>query len=64
MRENNLLHSKRKNKITKTLESRMVLHRFMCHQFGYQTLREILDRLKYLSDQLDKNKAAILPRGY
>ena len=28
-----------------TLESRMVLHRFMCNQFGYQNLREILNRL-------------------
>ena len=28
-----------------TLESRMVLHRFMCKQFGYQNLREILNRL-------------------
>ncbi len=27
------------------LEKRMVLHRFMCDQFGYKTLREMLNRL-------------------
>ena len=46
-----------------TLESRMVLHRFMCNQFGYQTLREILDRLKYLSDQLDKKQGSDFAQG-
>ena len=28
-----------------TLEKRMVLHRFMCDQFGYKNLREMLSRL-------------------
>ncbi|WP_424947583.1 DEAD/DEAH box helicase family protein [Candidatus Spongiihabitans sp.] len=37
------------------LESRMVLHRFMCNQFGYKNLREMLNRLEGVQDGLAEN---------
>ena len=37
----------------KNLESRMVLHRFMCKQFGDPSLRAMLNRFDDISDQLD-----------
>ena len=35
------------------LEKRMVLHPFMCNQFDYKSLREMLDSVDNISDQLD-----------
>ena len=40
----------RKPRIPASLESRMVLHGFMCDQFGYQSLRDMLTRLSGLPD--------------
>ena len=37
------------------LEKRMVLHRFMCNQFGYQNLRKMLSRLEGVQDGLAEN---------
>ena len=37
------------------LEKKMVLHRFMCNQFGYPNLREMLNRLKGVQDGLAEN---------
>ncbi len=45
------------------LESRMVLHRFMCGQFGHKNLREMLDRLAGLSDQLDESYCSTFAQG-
>lgn len=41
-----------------TLESRMVLHRFMCNQFGFANFREMLNQLADLSDQLDRQQGS------
>ena len=37
------------------LESRLVLHRFMCNQFGYQNLRKMLKPLEGVQDGLAEN---------
>ena len=46
-----------------TLESRMVLHRFMCGQLGYKNLRDILNRLDDLSDQLNEKQGSSFAQG-
>ena len=43
-----------------TLESRMVLHRFMCHQFGYKALRSMLKHLKDEPEQLDESRGSLI----
>ncbi len=40
------------------LEKRMVLHRFMCSQFGYKNLREMSEKLVGALNQLDGNESS------
>jgi len=49
---------KRKSRSKKNLESRMVLHSFMCSQFGYGNLCEMLKAPDNLSDQLDESQGS------
>ena len=53
----------RRTRIPASLESRMVLHSFMCNQFGYQSLRDMLSRLNDLSDQLDETQGSPFVQG-
>ena len=45
------------------LEKRMVLHRFMCNQFGYSNLRAMLSDLDNLSDQIDGNESGLFAQA-
>ncbi len=40
------------------LEKRMVLHRFMCAQFGYKDLRDMLDQIDKITQQLAGNESS------
>lgn len=42
-----------------SLESRMLLHRFMCSQFGYTNLRDMLTPLDNVSNQLAGNESSL-----